>query len=186
MAGTQPIVAGVQGRYATALFEQARDDGKLEQVERELEDFVALLDDSHDLDRVLKSPAHGHAEKRHILAKVLQKAGIKGISASFLSLVAKNNRLGILREIVDAFKALSAAHRGEIKALVISAGKLSDRQQDAIAEKLKSTLGKDVMIDSFVDPDLLGGLVVKVGSRMIDNSLRTKLNNLRVAMKEVN
>lgn len=185
VAGSEPVIAGVAGRYATALFELAHDEDQLDQVVSELNGFKALLDEHEDLDQALKSPAHSQEEKHNILTKVLEKAGVSELTAKFLALVAQNNRLFVVRDMVSAFHSLVAAHRGETHAEVISASELSDAHKKALAKTLKSTLGQDVRIDTQVDPDLLGGLIVKVGSKMIDNSLRTKLNNLRVAMKEV-
>jgi F-type H+-transporting ATPase subunit delta len=185
VAGTEPIIAGVAGRYATALFELACDDNQLDLVGGELSGIKDLLNQHEDLDRALMSPAFSLAEKDNVLKKVLEKADVKGLTANFLALVAKNNRLFALRDMVGAFGSLVAKHKGEVTAQVTSASVLSDKHKQALTETLKSTIGQDVKIETHVDPDLLGGLIVKVGSKMIDNSLRTKLNNLRVAMKEV-
>ncbi len=185
MADTEHIIAGVAGRYATALFELALDDDQLDLVERELAEVRGLLDGHEDLDQALMNPAFSFSEKDNVLKDVLEKAGIEGLTANFLGLVAKNNRLFAVRDMVDAFRALVARHKGEVSAVVTSAGALSDAQKSTLAKTLKSTIGQDVKIETRTDPDLLGGLIVKVGSRMIDNSLRTKLNNLRTAMKEV-
>jgi F-type H+-transporting ATPase subunit delta len=185
VAGTEPIIAGVAGRYATALFELAKDDNRLDQVETELTTFKSLIDESQDLLRLVKSPAFSIDDKRQALAKVLERAGVSDMTANFLGLVAKNNRLFAVRDMITAFSSLMSAHRGELRAEVTSASELSGEQMDKLAETLKQTLGQEVKIDTSIDPDLLGGLIVKVGSRMIDNSLRTKLNKLRVAMKEV-
>ena len=185
MAGSEPIIAGVAGRYATALFELAREEDQLDQVLSELNGFKALLNEHEDLDLALKSPAYGLGEKHDVLMQVLEKMQVSPLAANFLALVAKNNRLSTTRDIVSAFNALMARHKGEVRAQVTSASELSQAHKDALAKTLKSTIGQDVKIDTLVDPDLLGGLIVKVGSKMIDNSLRTKLNNLRVAMKEV-
>ncbi len=184
MAGTEPIIAGVAGRYATALFELARDDDQLDQVEAELIDFEALLNENDDLDQALMNPAYSLGEKENILDRVLKKAGVKGLTVNFLALVARNNRLFATRDIITAYGALMARHRGEVSALVTSASKLSDQHLKDLTEMLKSTIGQEVKVDTRIDPDLLGGLIIKVGSKMIDNSLRTKLNNLHVALKE--
>lgn len=185
MAGSEPIIAGVAGRYATALFELARDEDQLDQVLSELNGFKALLNEHDDLDLALKSPAYSLGEKHGVLMQVLKKADMGVLTSNFLALVAKNNRLSVAPDMVSAFNALMAKHKGEVSAQVTSASELSQAHKDALAKTLKSTIGQDVKIDTMVDPDLLGGLIVKVGSKMIDNSLRTKLNNLRVAMKEV-
>lgn len=185
MAGTEPIIAGVAGRYATALFELARDDNQLDLIEGELNGLKDLLNENDDLNRAIMSPAFSLNEKDNVLKEVLRKAGVKGLTTNFLALVAKNNRLFAVRDMVTAFSALVARHRGEVRVQVISASELSETHKKALVETLKSTIGQDVKIDTQVDSDLLGGLIVKVGSKMIDNSLRTKLNNLRVSMKEV-
>ncbi len=185
VAGSEPIIAGVAGRYATALFELAREEDQLDQVLSELNGFKTLLNEHEDLDLALKSPTYSLGEKHGVLMQVLEKMQVSTLSANFLALVAKNNRLSTIRDIVSAFNVLMARHKGEVSAQVTSASELSQAHKDALAKTLKSTIGQDVKIDTLVDPDLLGGLIVKVGSKMIDNSLRTKLNNLRVAMKEV-
>ena len=166
-------------------FELARDEDQLDHVLSELNGFKALLDEHGDLDQAIKSPAYSLDEKHNVLSQVLKTAGVSGLTANFMALIAKNNRLFAVRDIVSAFNALMASHKGEVRAQVTSASELSDNHKQALAKTLKSTIGQDVKIETIVDPDLLGGLIVKVGSKMIDNSLRTKLNNLRVAMKEV-
>jgi F-type H+-transporting ATPase subunit delta len=173
------------GRYAVALFELALEAKKLKQVERDLETFAALLDSSDDLTRLVRSPVFSTQEQQRALAAVLDKAGIKGVTANFLGLVVSNRRLFAVRDMIRAFRALLAQHRGEVTADVMSATKLSAAQTKSLKAALKSAVGQDVQIDAKVDEDLLGGLVVKIGSRMIDTSLRTKLNNLKFAMKEV-
>jgi len=173
------------GRYATALFELARDSRKLKQVEKELGSFIAMLDGSADLERLVRSPVYSAEEQERALNAVLAKAKIKGLTANFFGLITRNRRLFAARDIVRAFRALAARHRGEASAHVASASKLSAAQLKRLKTSLKSMLGQDVAVTASVDPSLLGGLVVKMGSRMIDNSLKTKLDNLKVAMKEV-
>ncbi len=185
VAGSEPIIAGVAGRYATALFELARDEDQLDQVLNELNGFKSLLKEHEDLDQALKSPAYSLGEKQNVLTQVLKQVAVAGLTANFLALVAKNNRLSVVHDMVSALNILMAKHKGEVSAQVTSASELSQAHKDALAKTLKSTIGQDVKIDTIVDPELLGGLIIKVGSKMIDNSLRTKLNNLRVAMKEV-
>lgn len=185
MSGEEPIIAGMTGRYAVALFELALEANKLKQVEKDLSEFAAMLDSSGDLERLVRSPAISAEQQAAALSAVLQKARITGITSNFLNLVAKNRRLFAVRDMIRAFNALCARHRGEITAQVTSASKLSVTQTRALKASLKSSFGKDVQIDANIDENLLGGLIVKVGSRMIDTSLRTKLNNLKFAMKEV-
>ena len=173
------------GRYAIALFELARDAKKLKGVEADLHKFGTMLGASDDLDRLVRSPVFTAEEQERALAAILKKAGIKGLTANFLNLVARNRRLFATADMISAFDALLAQHRGEVTAEVTSAGKLSAAQTKALKTALKSAIGQDIKVDTQVDESLLGGLVVKVGSRMIDTSLRTKLNNLKFAMKEV-
>ncbi len=173
------------GRYATALFELALDARKLKQVEKELSSFIAMLDGSADLRRLVRSPVYSSEAQARALATILAKAKIKGLTANFLGLITNNRRLFAVRDIARAFQALTALHRGETSAEVASASKLSAAQLKRLKTTLKSMLGQDVAVTTSVDPALLGGLIVKMGSRMIDNSLKTKLDNLKVAMKEV-
>ncbi|MGD9868531.1 MAG: F0F1 ATP synthase subunit delta [Hyphomicrobiales bacterium] len=185
MAVEEPIVAGVAGRYATALFELAEESGKTDAVAADLVGFQKLLDESADLSRLVRSPVFTVEDQQRALAAVLSKAGIKGLTADFFGLVARNRRLFALPEMIGAFKSLVARKRGEISAEVRSATKLDAKQTAALKTALKDVTGQDVTFTTSVDPALLGGLVVKIGSRMIDTSLRTKLNNLKMAMKEV-
>lgn len=173
------------GRYATALFELAEAEGALDQVAADLGRFLDLLDGSEELTRLVRSPVFTAEEQGRAVAAVLEKAGIGGLTGNFIKLVAKNRRLFAVRDMVGAFRALLARHRGEVTAQVTSAEKLNDGQLEAIRSSLKASIGRDVQVDTRVDASLLGGLVVKVGSRMIDNSLRTKLQTLKIAMKEV-
>lgn len=185
MAGAEPIVAGVAGRYATALFELALEAKALDKVEADLDAFQAMLDGSEDLRRLVRSPVFSAEDQERALAALLKKADIGTLTANFLGLIARNRRLFAVADMIRALRALAARHRGEVSAEVASAVTLSGAQLTALRTALKASLGQDVQITTRVDPSLLGGLVVKVGSRMIDSSLRTKLNNLRVAMREV-
>lgn len=185
MSGDKSLVTGVAGRYATALFELAQEQSALEPVSEALNAFSALLDESADLERLVRSPVFSADDQKKALLSVIDKAGISGITANFLGLVAQNRRLFVIRDIIKGFFLLLAQHRGEVAAEVSSATPLSDEQMTELKAALKSSIGKDVQVETKVDPSLLGGLVVKVGSRMIDSSLRTRLNNIKVAMKEV-
>ena len=185
MAGEDPIIAGMAGRYATALFELALESKKLEKIEAELNIFNGLLEGSQDLQRLVRSPVFSAEEQRRAIAAIAGKAKISGITVNFLELIALNRRLFAVQDMIRAFHALAARHRGEVTAQVTSANKLSPEQIKALMASLKSVIGQDVKLNSHVDPALLGGLVVKVGSRMIDSSLKTKLDNLQFAMKEV-
>ena len=173
------------GRYATALFELAGESDALEAVETDLNRFNDMLNDSEDLRRLVRSAVFTAEDQMRAIAAILEKAGIGGLTGNFIRLVARNRRLFGIRDMVKAYGSLMAAHCGEMAAEVTSAEKLSDAQLDALRASLKSAIGRDVTVDARVDAGLLGGLVVKVGSRMVDSSLRTKLQNLKIAMKEV-
>jgi len=173
------------GRYATALFELAEADKALDQVNADLGRLLEMMDDSEDLARLVRSPVFTAEEQGRAVAAVLAKSEIGGLTENFIKLVAKNRRLFAVRAMIGAYRALLAQHRGEVTAEVTSAEKLSEGQLDALTSSLKSSIGRDVQVETRIDPGLLGGLVVKVGSRMVDSSLRTKLQSLKIAMKEV-
>jgi F-type H+-transporting ATPase subunit delta len=185
MAGQETIVSGVAGRYATALFDLALEAKKLDAVKADLDGFAALVDANPDLARLVRSPVFTAEEQARALTAVLAKAGITGLAANFLLLVASNRRLFTIGPILKAFRALVARHKGEITAQVTVADKLSDKNFDALKGALKTvTGGKDIDLDVKVDPAIIGGLIVQVGSRMVDSSLRTKLHSIKLAMKE--
>lgn len=185
MAGEVDTSSGVASRYATALFELALEQQALERVADDLNRFNQALDAFDDLVRLVKSPVFSAEEQGRALAAILEQLKIDGLTKNFLLLVAKNRRLFATPDMIRAFRAMLARHRGEIGATVTAASKLTESQITALRQALKAALGKEVMLDEQVDAGLLGGLVVKVGSRMVDTSLRTKLNSLKVAMKEV-
>jgi F-type H+-transporting ATPase subunit delta len=185
VAGEADNVSGVAGRYATALFELAREEGAIDAVASDLDSFNQALDASADLVRLVKSPVFSAEEQTRALTAVLEPIGIGGLARNFLLLAAKNRRLFAVPDMIRAFRAMLARHRGKTSATVTAAAKLTEAQVTALTQALKAALGQNVMLEERVDPALLGGLVVKVGSRMIDSSLRTRLNSLRVAMKEV-
>ena len=185
MASDEPIMASVAGRYASALFELASEERQVADVEKKLNDFQGLLDGSADLQRLVRSPVFSAEDQRRALSAVLDRAGIGGLAGNFLRLIAKNRRLFAVPDMIKAFRALTARARGEVEAEVTSAFALKDGQVEALKEALRASAGKDVQLDLRVDPALIGGLIVKLGSRMIDSSLRTKLNTLKVRMKEV-
>ncbi len=186
MAGEEPIISGMAGRYATALFELALDNKAVDAVKADLDRFDALVGDSADLLRLVRSPVFAADTQAKALAAVLDKAGIGGLTAQFLKVVTANRRLFAVRDMVRAYRALVARHHGEVSAQVTVAEPLSDTHRAAITDALKAVTGKDnVGLDVKVDPAIIGGLVVKLGSRMVDASLRTKLNSIKHAMKEV-
>jgi F-type H+-transporting ATPase subunit delta len=184
VAGESPSVSGVSGRYATALFELARDEKSIDAVKADLDRFDGFLNDSADLKRLVLSPVFSADAQSRALAAVLDKAGITGISANFLKVLIANRRLFAVAEVIRAFRALVAKFKGEATADVTVAESLSDKNLDALKSALKSVTVKDVTLNVKVDPSIIGGLVVKLGSRMVDSSLRTKLNSIKHAMKE--
>jgi F-type H+-transporting ATPase subunit delta len=179
-----PILSGMAGRYATALFDLALEANAIEPVKADLERFDALLAESADLTRLVRSPVFSAQEQLQALSAVLERAGIGGLAANFLKLAASNRRLFAVRDMIKAFRELVARHNGEATAEVTVAEPLKDQHVDALRDALKAVTGKEIDLDVKVDPGILGGLVVKVGSRMVDSSLRTKLNAIKHAMKE--
>ena len=184
MAAEHPSVSGVSGRYATALFELARDEKSIDAVKADLDKFDAMLNDSADLKRLVRSPVFAAGTQAKALSAVLEKAGISGISANFLKVLTANRRLFAVADVIRAFRALVAKFKGEATADVTVAEALNDKNLDVLKTALKSVTGKDVALNVKVDPSIIGGLVVKLGSRMVDSSLRTKLNSIKHAMKE--
>ena len=178
-------VAGMPGRYASALFELAGEAGARADVDKDLGRFEALLDASDDLVSLVRSPVYSTKEQVRAVAAVLDKAGIAGLARSFICLVASNRRLFAVADMIRGYRALLAHARGEVGAEVVSATKLTQEQLGALVQSLKEAVGSDVRVDTKVDANLLGGLIVKVGSQMVDSSLKTKLDTLRIAMKEV-
>ncbi len=185
MAADNTSESGLAGRYAAALLDLAEEKKALDAVAEDLRGLKVLLDSSDDLLRLTRSPLYGREEKAAAMAAILDKAKAQEITKNFVQVVARNRRLFALREMIDAYLAELARRRGEVTAKVTSAQALSDTQKDKLVQSLKDAIGGKVQVDVTVDPTLLGGLVVKVGSRMIDGSLKTKLQKLKVAMKGV-
>jgi F-type H+-transporting ATPase subunit delta len=185
VAGEANHVTGVAGRYASALFDLAKESGTVEAVESDFGRFEALLNDSPDLDRLVRSPAFTSEQQLAAVDAVLRRAGIGGLAGNFIKLAASNRRLFAIRGMIAAFRALSAAARGETTAQVTVAEPLTPRQESALKAALHEVTGKDVRIEAKVDPAILGGLIVQIGSRMVDSSLKTRLNGIKHAMKEV-
>lgn len=183
VATTDQSQSGVAGRYARALFDLATDNKAVAEVAADLASFQGLIDESDDLKRLMRSPVFKSEDQASAIAALAAKAGIKGLALNFLKVMGSNRRLAAVPSAISAFNALLAQSRGETTAQVTSAEKLSAKQLADLKAALKAASGSDVAIDAQVDPAILGGLIVKVGSRMMDNSLRTKLNSLKVAMK---
>ena len=184
-AGNQaPILTGAAGRYAEALFDLAKEAGAVDAVEADLNTLLSAIEASADLKAALMSPIYGRADKAAAIAAIADRMNFNVLTKNFLGLVGRNGRLFTLPAIIDAFRELAAYNRGEVKAEVLSAAPLSDDQQKRLRGEIEGLVGKAVNLAAKVDPNLLAGLVVKVGSTMIDSSLRTKLNKLKSAMKE--
>ncbi|MFO1089072.1 MAG: F0F1 ATP synthase subunit delta [Hyphomicrobiales bacterium] len=171
------------GRYATALFELANEAGKTTEVERDLDTFSAALAASDDLTRLVKSPVFSSEDQVSALTALLAKMGLGQTASNFIKLTAKNRRLFALPDMIKAYRAILADARGEVTAEVTSAEPLKPDQVARLKDELRSALGRDVKLTETVDPDILGGLIVKAGSKMVDSSLRTKLTTLKIAMK---
>lgn len=177
------IQASLSGRYATALFELARDAKAIEAVEASLGRVREALTQSDDFARLTTSPLISRKDAARAIAASADAIDVDAMTRNFLGVLAENRRLAQLPQIIKAFRALAANHRGETSAEVISAHPLSDDQVDALTAQLRTRIGRDVSVDLSVDPALLGGLVVKIGSQMIDSSIRTRLNSIAHAMK---
>lgn len=185
MAQSASPVSAITERYASALFELALSEDKLAPVEQDLERFDAILKESEPLMRLVRSPVYSAEEQLGAIDVILDKAEISGLTGNFIRVAARNHRLFIMPEMLSAYRRLLADHRGEVTAEITVAQQLSDSQVKELKASLKSVVGKDVALDATVDPSLLGGMIVKVGSRQIDTSLRTKLSSLKLALKEV-
>ena len=186
MAGQSVGGAGLADRYATALFELALERNAVEEIERDLEAIRELVDGSDDLKRVVRSLTLSRAEQGQALDAVLERLGTSSqYVRNFVALLARNRRVFLLTDMIAAFQAKLSDHRGEVSAEVTSAVPLKPNHLDAVRDALRNIVGRDVALETRVDPSLIGGLTVRVGSRMLDNSLRTKLQNLELAMKGI-
>ena len=185
MAQSSSPVSGIAERYAGSLFELAAQSGAISTVESDLNTLERLLAESADLSRLVRSPVFSADEQLKAISAVADSAGITGLAGNFLRVVAQNRRLFAIPAMITAFRRFAAAHRGEVAADVTSAHSLTPAQEAELRSALRDVTGKDVAISVAIDPSLLGGLVVKIGSRQIDTSLKTKLNSLKLALKEV-
>ncbi len=177
------IQASLAGRYASALFGLARDERQIDAVGRSLDALASALADSREFNALIASPLVGRQDAAKAFAALAPQLGLDPLTSNFLGVLARNGRKSELRKIIRAFKRIAADHRGEISAEVTSAHPLKDDQIDALKAQLKKRAGRDVTIDAQVDPAILGGIVIKLGSEMIDASIRTKLNRLAQAMR---
>jgi F-type H+-transporting ATPase subunit delta len=178
-------VSGLADRYATALFDLADERKSLDQVADDLRQLRAMLAESAELRRLIRSPILSRIEQGRAITAIAEGAGLTPLTRNFLGLVAQNRRLFAVPGMIDAFLARLASRRGEVTAEIVAAQALTPAQLDAVNEQLRKAMGSKVAVEVRVDPTLLGGLVVKVGSRMVDASLRSKLHRLQLAMKGV-
>jgi F-type H+-transporting ATPase subunit delta len=178
------IVSGVAGRYATALFDLAQDNKAVDAVARDLDAFEGLIRESEDLRRLIRSPVFSAEEQEKAVAAILDRAGIGGLARNFIRLVASNRRLFALPDMIRGFRALVAKSKGIVQAEVRLAEAPSDKVLGDIKAALREVAKAEIDLDVRIDPALIGGLVVRMGSRMVDASLRTKLNAFRLAMRE--
>jgi len=177
--------AGLADRYAAALFELAEDGKALDAVAGELDSLGKMIGESDDLERLIRSPVISRENQRKAMDAVLESAGIGDLTRKFVGLVARNRRLFALPDMITAYRDMLAGRRGETTAEVVTAQALSAAQLSALGTALEKTTGTKVAVAASVDAGLLGGMVVKVGSRMVDSSLRTKLQRMRLAMKGI-
>ncbi len=177
------IQASLAGRYASALFELAAENGTVTAVESDLEGLATALSDSSDLRAVTNNPELSRSQQGAAISGVSAHLGLGDLTKNFLGVLASNRRLSALPDIIRAFQMIAAAQRGEVTADVTSAHPLSETQLSALKDKLTAREGRTVKVNPSVDPDLLGGLVVTIGSQRIDGSIRTRLNSLAQAMK---
>ena len=183
MENSGGIQASLAGRYATALFGLARDEQQIDAVSRSLDSIEAATAESADFRALVTSPLIGRADAGKTIRALVPSLGLDPITGRFLGVLADNGRLSELKSVIRIVRELASDHRGETKAEVTSAYPLADDQVAALKSKLKARVGRDVSIDLHVDPALLGGIIVRLGSQMIDASIATKLNTLATAMK---
>ncbi len=185
MSEPASISAGIAARYATAIFEIAQENKGLDGLEAGINDLAAAIAESADLRTLLHSPMISRAEQGAAIAAIAKKMKLASVLANALSLMAEKRRLFVVPQLIRALRDLLAEARGEVTAEVVSAKALTKAQSEKLASVLTENVGKTVTINATVDESLIGGLVVKVGSKMIDTSIRSKLNSLQNAMKEV-
>jgi F-type H+-transporting ATPase subunit delta len=179
-------VSGVAGRYASALFSLAQDDRQTEAVAQSLSKLDALIAESPDFQRLVRSPVFSASDQLKALDAILAREDIGGITANFVRLITVKRRLFYIRDMIAAYRKLYDASRGVTRAEVTSATALTDENVAALKDQLRAASGgREVELETKIDPSIIGGLIVRLGSRMVDGSLRTKLNAIRIAMKEV-
>jgi F-type H+-transporting ATPase subunit delta len=185
VASNSSGVSGLAERYGAALFDLADEQKALDEVANDLRRLREMLRESADLRRLVRSPVLSREEQAKAIGALAQQAGLSRLTQNFLGLVARNRRLFAVPEMIEAFLANLAERRGEVTAEVVSAQPLTDAQRGRLDDQLRTAVGNKVAVDLRVDPGLLGGIIVKVGSRMVDASLKSKLHRLQIAMKGV-
>ncbi|MEF2072093.1 F0F1 ATP synthase subunit delta [Consotaella aegiceratis] len=185
MAQSSSPVSGVAERYAQSLFELANEQGSIDRVESELVGYQDLIDESADFRRLVESPAFTAEQQLRAISAVVDKSQASELTGNFLKVIASNRRLFVLPSMIRAFRRLAAEGRGEMEAEVVSAQPLTDEQRRELSEAVGAYANKTISLHEQVDPAVLGGLIVRIGSRQIDTSIRTKLNSLKLALKEV-
>lgn len=185
MANTASMSQSIAGRYAQAVFDLAREEGGIDRIAGELDQLQGALDDSADLRDLIASPRYSRDDQKNAIGALAQKMGLGNVLANTLQLMASNRRLFVLPALIQQLRALIADERGEVTADVTSAVALSDAQKSKLTETLAQKSGKKVKLNTRVDEGLIGGMIVKLGSQMIDSSVRSKLASLQNAMKEV-
>jgi F-type H+-transporting ATPase subunit delta len=179
------ISSGIAQRYAAAIFEILQENDNLSGLETSVDALAAALADSDDLRKLIASPVVSRADQEAAVSAVAEKMGLVDGLRNALALMAQKRRLFVLPQLVDQLRAMIADHKGEVTADVVTAKAMTKGQSEKLAAALKASIGKDVKINAAVDKEIIGGLIVKVGSKMIDTSIRSKLNSLQNAMKEV-
>ncbi len=179
-----PLLSGVAARYAAALFDLAREQNAIDAVGRDLDQFDAMVQSSPDLARLLRNPVFTAEEQSRAIDAILNSTGLSGLAGNFIRLVAANRRLFALTDMIRVYRELVADAKGIVRAQVTLAEPASERVMDEITTALRDAAKAEVAVNVRIDPSLIGGLVVKMGSRMVDASVRTKLNSIRLAMKE--
>lgn len=182
MSSSNSGASGLAGRYATALYDLADAEKRLDAIVADIDALAGMIAESEDLRRLLLSPVISADNQKKAMMALAEKADFNDLTRRFIGVVAANRRLFVMPDMISVFREILAFHRGEATAQVTSAVALSDTQLKALSGSLKNAVGTTVAVETVVDPELLGGLVVKVGSRMVDSSLRTKLQQLRLAM----
>jgi F-type H+-transporting ATPase subunit delta len=185
VTASSSLVSSASGRYANALFELASEGDALAQAEKDMEALGQALETSDDLRTLMHSPIYTREEQGRAMASVGEAMGLSALVRNVIGLMASKRRLFVLDEVISIFAQLMADHRGEVTADVTAARALSKAQQNALAKSLKAAIGREVKLNTTVDESIIGGLVVKVGSKMIDTSIRSKLASLQNAMREV-